>query len=131
MNAKAHEVWITNDAGDGLVKLFLMQFADGQYAAAIVRDSMRELTLSHWKDSLENSVAAIAAQLREVANQVSAFAPKAQAVMDSAEVSMHPIEASTADVIARFLIDKGNELPEGPDRERLFDLSDKIRHGDW
>ena len=130
--SKFHEMWITDEDGNGLVRVSVGQFPDGVRCASVQRNTLAvERSGSKWGDNFEVLFMQIADDLQKVAARVRDAAPRVQSVMDSAEVKMHPIEAATAESIARFLIDEAERTENVDDRARLHDLSDRVRTGEW
>ena len=131
MMVKSHNLWITDAKNDGIVRLHVAQFDDGTRAIGIDRGTLEiERKGSVWGADYEPLMIRLAEAFEMVAARIRDAAPRVQAVMDSAEVSMHPFERATGETISRYIRDKAEHLPPA-ERARMYALADEVYGGKW
>lgn len=134
MSLRFHEVWLTDESNEGLLKLVLVEGDGESYRSMWVeRSSLREELggLSTYADSFETALNKLADQYQKVVDALRKMAPEAQKIMDSGEVTMTPAERTTAETIGQFI--RGfarGEKPEDDDEE-LHNIAYRIEQGEW
>lgn len=129
------DAWI-GDSREPLLRLRMGEDEenDGYKVVWFDRESLHQRlgSLSVRGTSFESAITKMADAWQEAADEIRTFAPKSQAVMDSGEVSMSPIERAVANSIGQYIRDTlaRGKRPQD-DNEEMHALAYRIETGEW